>query len=360
MWPSGSQSGAGVPLSAKAALGKKLFFESGFSEPAGQSCATCHDPNAGFADPESDFPTSNGATTWVFGPRNSPSVAYASFSPPLHYDVQIASYVGGQFHDGRVDSLSEQAELPFLSPLEMHNYNKWLVIEKLKKSALSSEFKKVFGKNSLNVKTDAQADAAFSKIAEAIAEYESSSEVNRFSSKFDSFLQGKTMLSDQELRGLELFNGKARCAFCHSSSVVGDEPAPLFTSHLYSNLGIPKNWNSPFLYMPEVVNPFGEQFIDQGLGNTVAEFYPEGAKWEDGKFKTPTLRNVAKTAPYGHNGFFRTLKEIVHFYNTRDVASEGWPAAEEFANINTRIGNLGLTDEEEDAIVAFLHTLTDR
>lgn len=347
-------------LNDKAALGKLLFFETRLSEPEGQSCASCHDPLTGFADPEAYAPTSSGALEWVFGARNAPSAAYASFSPPLHYDETIASYVGGQFWDGRVDTLREQAEGPFLNPLEMHNYNKWLVIEKLIDAGLAPAFRKVYGKNSLRLRTDADANAAFSNIADAIAEYERSAEVNRFNSKFDQVLRGKDQLTEQEALGLTLFNGKARCGFCHPSTVQGGEPGPLFTNFLYTNLGIPKNWDSPFLYMSSEINPFGEDFTDVGLGNTVHEFYPEGAMWEDGKFKTPTLRNVELTAPYGHNGFFQSLKEIVHFYNTRDVAKEAWPPSEVYDNVNERIGNLGLTDEEEDAIVAFLKTLTDR
>jgi cytochrome c peroxidase len=163
-----------------------------------------------------------------------------------------------------------------------------------------------------------------------------------------------------EAQGLALFNGRAGCFVCHPSTPVGNQPAALFTNFTYHNLGVPKNWLNLFLYMPPDLNPDGSSFRDAGLGETVAEFFPAGAMWEVGKFKTPTLRNVALTAPYGHNGFFLTLKEIVHFYNTRDVPSEGWPAAEFFENRNARIGNLGLTDQEEDAIVAFMMTLTDQ
>ena len=359
LWPH-SEVPLASTLSAKAALGKQLFFEKRLSEPAGQSCATCHDPNTGFADPENKLPTSNGTLTWVFGFRNSPTVTYSKFIPPLDYDEGLVSYVGGLFWDGRVDSLAEQAEKPFLNPLEMHNYNKWLVVQSLIKAGHGPAFRKVYGAKSLDLKTDAQANAAFANIADAISAYEQSAELNRFSSKFDSHLKGKVKLTTQEALGLELFNGKGRCAFCHVSTAQNGQPGPLFTNFSYHNLGIPKNWSNPFLYQPDFINPLGDDFVDNGLGETVAEFYPEGAKWEDGKFRTPTLRNIEKTAPYGHNGFFRTLKEIVHFYNTREVPSAGWGPPEVSANENPRIGNLGLTDSEEDAIVAFLRTLTDK
>ncbi len=359
-WPRGE-----VPLqtstsAAKIALGKQLFFEKRLSDPAGQSCASCHDPASGFADPDRSMPTSNGVISWIFGPRNAPTIAYSKFVPPFDYDEAIQSYVGGLFWDGRVDSLAEQAEKPFLNPLEMHNYNKWLVVQSMIKAGHGTAFKRVYGAKSLDLKTDAQANAAFANMADAIAAYEASAEVNRFSSKFDAYLKGKAKLTPQEALGLELFNGKARCFFCHPSTAGANQPGPLFTNFTYHNLGIPKNWNSAFLYEPEWVNPFGDDFVDTGLGPTVAEFYPEGARWENGKFRTPTLRNVERTAPYGHNGFFKTLKEIVHFYNTRDVPAEAWGPPEISDNENPRIGNLGLTNAEEDAIVAFLRTLTDR
>lgn len=350
----------GVNLSAKAALGRQLFFEARLSRPDGQSCASCHAPSAGFADPEKFQPTSNGIRPWVFGPRNAPTVTYSSFIPPLHWDPTRNSYIGGLFWDGRVDTLEQQAKLPFFNPLEMHNFSKWDVINGMLEAGLAGNFRKVYGRNSLTLRTEAQADVVFNQIADAIATWERSAEVNRFNSKFDRFLQKKAKLTALEKQGMDLFNGRAGCFGCHTSQVVGTQPGPLFTNFSYHNLGAPKNWMSPFLYLPADLNPAGPLFVDRGLGDTVNQFFPAGAIWEDGKFRTPTLRNVARTAPYGHNGVFATLKEIVHFYNTRDVPSAGWPRAEVFENMNVRIGNLGLTDQEEDAIVAFLMTLTDQ
>jgi cytochrome c peroxidase len=347
-------------LSAQAALGKRLFFETRLSTPRGQSCGTCHAAGAGFADPIRTQPTSNGAINWIFGPRNAPSAAYASFSPPLHWDPTRRSYIGGQFHDGRVDTLEHQAGLPFLNPLEMNQLSKRDVIDAMIKAGIGPQFRQVYGQTSLNLSTEARVNGVYDKITAAIAAYERSGEVNRFNSKFDQFLKGQVQLTALEQQGLQLFNGKGRCAFCHSSTIQGQEPAPLFTNFSYHNIGVPKNWMNPFLYLPGDLNPDGPDFVDLGLGNTVAEFYPEGAMWEDGKFKTPTLRNIAKTAPYGHNGFFKNLKEIVHFYNTRDVPGAGWPPSEVYDNLNIGIGNLGLTDQEENAIVAFLKTLTDQ
>jgi len=133
------------------------------------------------------------------------------------------------------------------------------------------------------------------------------------------------------------------------------------------NLGVPKNPLNPFYDAPPKWNRAGKNWIDPGLGGFLAAAgYPYETEW--GKHKVPTLRNVDKrplsdpafVKAFGHNGYFKSLKEIVHFYNTRDVPLEFWPAPEVEENINTdELGDLGLTDEEEDAIVAFLQTLSD-
>ena len=158
---------------------------------------------------------------------------------------------------------------------------------------------------------------------------------------------------------MDLFNGKAKCANCHA--------APLFTDFTYDNLGVPRNPLNPFYHEPEW-NPDGANWVDTGLGGFLeAAGYAQSiyeAEW--GKQKVPTLRNVDLrpdkkfVKAYSHNGYFKSLEEIVHFYNTRDVPGAGWPAPEVADNINTtEMGNLGLNRGEELAIVAFLKTLSD-
>jgi cytochrome c peroxidase len=207
----------------------------------------------------------------------------------------------------------------------------------------------------------------YARIGLAIAEYEDSSEVNQFSSKYDYYLLGLVELTEEEMWGLELFEeeDKGNCAACH--------PGPLFTDFTFDNLGVPKNPDNPFYDMDTVllddgspINPEGADWIDPGLGGFLRSVgYDEsvyGPEW--GKHKVPTLRNVAK-APgpafpkaYMHNGAFKSLKEVVHFYNTRDVLI--WPEPEVSDTVNTdELGDLGLTDEEEDAIVKFMETLSD-
>ncbi|MFP5213211.1 MAG: cytochrome-c peroxidase [Acidobacteriota bacterium] len=349
-------------LSPKELLGKKIFFDTNLSKPVGMSCSSCHNPNVGWVDPDSNLPVSQGVVTPgkpnVFGGRNAPSSAYAAYSPAFHLDVATGLYVGGQFWDGRALTLADQAKGPFLNPVEM-KATKSYVVNQVRLSAYSQLFKDVYGPNSLNV-----VNSAYNLIADAIAAYETSHQVNKFSSKYDKFLKGTVQLTALEQRGLSRFGGKAKCSNCH----ILKSPAPgvntVFTDFTYDNLGVPSN--------PEVLTLIGNPaFVDLGLGASAALAAPDPL--QDGKFKVPTLRNVAKTFPYAHNGYFTKLQDIVHFYNTRDTlpvctgaagdvpGTTCWPAPEVAANVNvTEVGNLGLTAADELAIVAFLNTLSDQ
>jgi cytochrome c peroxidase len=337
------------PLASKTLVGKLLYFDPNLSDPPGQSCASCHSPEGGFADPDRDVPVSRGVKSWLVGNRNSPSAAYASFSPEFHYDEQEKLYVGGQFWDGRAKNLIEQAKGPFLNPLEMNNKKEADVVEKVKNSEYAVLFLQVFGQDAF---TDTA--KAYHAIAEAIAAFESSNEVNRFSSKYDYYLKkGASVFTDAEKRGLDLFNNKGKCAECHPSEKSKDGKSPLFTDFTYDNLGTPRNSQNPFYKLAKEFNPDGENFVDLGLGGFLKKAE------ENGKMKVPTLRNIELTAPYMHNGVFTTLKEVVDFYNTRDV-DQKWGPPEVNANVNKEeLGNLGLSAQEVEDLVAFLKTLTD-
>jgi len=345
-------------LTPQEQLGKSLFFDANLSTPSGQSCAVCHGPTVGWTGPDQAINAGGavyeGAVAGRFGNRKPPASAYAGDSPILHWDG--TKWVGGMFWDGRAtgdvlgDPLAEQAQGPFLNPAEQNNASPQVVIDKV----LASSYKNLF----LGICTNPDANQRYECIGRAIAAYERSKEVSQFTSKYDYWLQGKAKLTGQEQRGLELFNGKAMCANCHV--------APLFTDFTYDNLGVPKNPKNPFYHMP--YNPDGENWVDTGLGGFLqAAGYSEtvwGPEW--GKQKVPTLRNVdlrpAKKfmKAYSHNGYFKSLGEIVHFYNTRDVPGAGWPPPEVADNVNTtEMGNLGLNRGEELAIVAFLQTLSD-
>ena len=344
-------------LTAQEELGKYLFFDTTLSDPAGQSCAVCHAPDVGWTGPDEAINAAGavyeGAVPGRFGNRKPPASAYAGDSPILYYDGD--KWVGGMFWDGRAtgwtlgDPLAEQALGPFLNPLEQNNASPQVVIDKV----LASSYKDLF----LQVCTSGS--TYYECIGRSIAAYERSAEVSRFTSKYDYWLKGKARLTGQEQRGLALFRGKGKCANCHVE--------PLFTDFTYDNLGVPKNPMNPFYNEPDW-NPQGEAWVDTGLGGFLqAAGYGESVWWPEwGKQKVPTLRNVGLrpfkkfVKAYGHNGFFKSLEEIVHFYNTRDVSGAGWPPPEVADNINTEaMGNLGLNHGEELAIVAFLKTLSD-
>lgn len=353
-------------LGPKERLGRHLFNDVRLSEPAGQSCASCHDVRFAFTDPDKWTPTSQGVNPRLFGNRNTPTAMYMAFSPAFHFDETERLYIGGQFVDGRAATLEEQAKLPFLNPLEMANGSIQQLVDKVRASSYAPLFKRVYGRDALR---DDQ--AAYDKIADAIAAFERTWTFNRFSSKFDAWLAGKARLSSQELRGLDLYEreDKGNCAACHPSRPGADGSPPLFTDFTYDNLGVPKNPNNAFYRMKEQFNPAGKNFVDKGLGGVL------GLATEEGKFKVPTLRNIALTAPYMHNGYFSTLKGVTDFYNTRDTKpacaqdllpedkalKRGcWPKAEAPQNVNSdELGNLGLTETEVDDIVAFMNALTD-
>jgi len=336
-------------LSSKEQLGKLLFFEKSLSTPAGQDCSACHKPEFAFADPDTGLPVSKGAVEGRYGNRNDMSAAYSAYVPPLHKDTVEDIWVGGLFWDGRANSLEEQAMGPPLNPLEMANLDTLSIREKLRDLEYADMFEEIYGPDALD-----DPSTAFSNMADAIAAYERSAELNRFDSKYDHFLRGKAELTEQEIRGMGLFvsENKGNCAACHPSMPSQDGTPPLFTDYTYDNLGTPRNPENPFYTLSHDLNPDGFDYIDLGLAITVND------PAENGKFRVPTLRNVALTPPYLHNGVFKTLYQVVAFYNTRDVGP--WPLPEVAENVNDdELGDLGLSNQEIEDIVAFLLTLSD-
>ena len=254
-------------------------------------------------------------------------------------------------------------------------------------------------------------NATFDHLVLSIAADEASADVSPFSSKFDYALTHpqQTVLSREEIAGWELFRGKGKCNTCHldgtqsasgasagstpenSRSLLSGNPntGPLFTEFQAHNLGVPANHALPFYCETNpdqhgyVANPHGKGYVDHGVGGFLASATNPNKDWAqhtsqfEGRFQTPTVRNVDKrprpdfVKAYMHNGYFKSLKDVVHFYNTRDelprctdpldpqAGKQCWPAPEVSANEDRTIGNLGLSEQEENAIVAFLKTLTD-
>ncbi|MCB2129636.1 MAG: c-type cytochrome [Rhodobacteraceae bacterium] len=396
-------------LSLVEELGKSLFFDANLSVNGDQSCASCHDPAFGFSSPAQSAnalgAVVEGSVPGRFGNRKPPSSAYAAFSPVLHHvsDGDGVTLVGGAFLDGRAtgkklgSAVADQAQGPFLNPAEMALPHAACVVARVFSApGHSAGFSSVWGQDAVfeipaaitgacgdpdaRIAVDddvlrARIDEAFDRIAIAIARYESSSEVNPFSSRFDAWMDGQDTLSDQELRGFEVFEAedKGNCAACHVLTPTGRETRAIFTDWTFDNIGVPRNR----------ANPQGADYADPGLG-AFLKTDPVYAAYADdavGAQQVPTLRNLNKRSgpeavkAFMHNGYFKTLEGVVHFYNTRDtlprcadpLASEAealaancWPAPQFEATMNRdELGNLKLTDQEEADLVAFLKTLDD-
>jgi cytochrome c peroxidase len=365
-------------LVAKERLGKLIFFDTDLSLNGNQSCASSHGPGAGWAGDLSEVNAHGavyeGSIPGAFGDRKPPSSAYATFSPIFHMDKK-GLFVGGNFWDGRAtgeklgNPAADQAQGPFLNPVEQAQAAPADVVTKVcAASSYGDLFKQVWGAEACD---SGNVNMAYDAIALSIAAYEASPEVNSFTSKWDYSLKGAAKLTKLERKGFALFQGKGQCKSCHLSSGKN----ALFTDFSYDNLGLPKNPENP-------VYGNNPSFIDSGLGGFLASRsdYAAFAEANKGKHKVPTLRNVDLrpssdfVKAFGHNGYFKTLEGIVHFYNTRDVlpacpgdyteaealAENCWPAPEVPENVNTaELGNLGLSPAEEAAIVAFLKTLSD-
>jgi cytochrome c peroxidase len=360
----------------------------------------------------------------LFGNRKPPASSYATLSPVLDVVVEDgeALFVGGNFWDGRAtghelgNPAADQAKGPFLNPLEQALPDAACVVQRICTSNYAGLFKVAWGAQSCRIDWPAEVEEAcsqpdgevvlsaadrdrvektFNKVALSIAAFEDGRLVNQFSSKFDDFLKRRARLTSEERRGLELFRGKALCDRCHVLERGPGGTPPLLTDFTFDNLGVPRNPENPFYAMPAHINPLGRDWVDLGLGGFLSgtpRLRPDGsvlvpdyttfAQENLGKQKVPTLRNVDRrpgssfVKAYMHNGYFKSLKGVVHFYNTRDVkprcvdpftteaqalAQNCWPEPEVFENVNVEeLGNLGLTSEEEDALVAFMKTLSDR
>jgi cytochrome c peroxidase len=358
-------------------LGKSIFFDENLSLNQNQSCASCHGPEVGWTGPLSETNAHGavyeGSVPDSFGDRKPPSAAYATLSPIFHQDKQ-GLFIGGNFWDGRAtgevlgNPAADQALGPFLNPVEQALAVPADVVTRVCAAAYGDLFRDVWGAEACD---QASVDMAYGDIGLSIAAYEASPEVNAFTSKHDLTSTGAAKLSKEEQRGFALFRGKGQCKRCHTSN--GKQA--LFTDFTFDNLGVPQNPENPAV----VADP---SFVDPGLGGFLknADYDEDVYEAEWGKQKVPTLRNVDKrpdgdfVKAYGHNGYFKSLEGIVHFYNTRDVkpecagayteaqalAADCWPAPEVAENVNTdELGDLGLTPEEEAAIVAFLKTLSD-
>ena len=407
-------------------LGKVIFFDQNLSVRRNESCAFCHMPETGFGPPVSALNQTTaaypGSVRTRFSGRIPQPHTYASFSPVLHYNAGQGDFVGGAFWDMRATGLrlnspiAEQAQGPPVDPNELGMIDPACVVYRASERPYRPLAEQVWGAQAFainwpaDVKTTCDkpgpapapdpfpvhlapvdrgiAQSTFDGIAMAIAAYEGSPEMNPFSSKYDFVQAGKAEFTPEEKAGYDLFRSKAaHCNECHRDGGPGEEP--LFTDFTASNLGLPPNPAMPFYQESKpdqfgyTANPLGLKFLDAGVGGFLGGPHNPDAQWAPhassfiGKYKTPTLRNVDKrprpdfVKAYMHNGYLKSLKEVVHFYNTRDAlpsCKSGdpgekvicWPAPEHPETMNRKqLGKLGLSSKEENLIVAFLNTLTD-
>lgn len=354
-------------LSAAAQLGEKLFDDPILSSSGAQSCSTCHvKANHHAASDTRSVPA--GAAPGHEAARQAPSLQYLRFNTAFFF-AKDGTPTGGFTWDGRANTFGEQAEGPLLNPNEMANTSVEDVVAKLKRSTHADAFRKLFGNDILERPAD-----AFARLEYVLQQYQiEDADFAPFTSKFDFWQAGKAQLTAAELRGWSLFNdpNKGNCAACHLSTGVNGNP-PIFTDNTYDVLGVPRNM--------EIQANADSTYYDLGLcGPTRLDLSSRTDLC--GAFRVPSLRNVAATAPYFHNGAIKTLVDAVRFYVRRDTNPEEWyptdsngvvqkfndlPAAYH-RNVNTtevpynrKPGDTPALDEAEIAdLVSFLGTLTD-
>lgn len=302
-------------------LGEKLFFDKNLSKNRTQACATCHDPEHGFVDARKGpdglvRPTSLGDDGKSLGNRNAPTAAYARFVPEFKKDgerkridvTRLRGTIykgphGGVFLDGRAAGLAEQAMGPPVNPVEMGMPDAASVVERIKENKVYVQaFKKLFGQDIFNSPNN-----AYGAMGEAIAAFERTPLFAPFDSRYDRYLRGEIEISFKERSGMALFFGRfANCGVCHQKYAFGDPSLAkyeTFSSDEYHNIGTPMN--------PAVTQT--STLGDVGLPNNPAVATSTSGL---GKFRVPTLRNVAVTGPYMHDGSFRDLETVVRFYET--------------------------------------------
>ena len=391
------------PLSAAALLGKQIFFDASLSASGKQSCASCHSPDHEYGPPDGAAVQQGGASGTMQGQRAVPSLRYLYRTPnfsigpddPTNETVNVgklaseyagtghaqktvgsaASAVamvpqGGLFWDGRVNTFESQALGPLLNPVEMANKDVTSVAAKLRKAPYASGFTQLFGAAILGNPPRLVDEAMF-----AVARYEvEDPSFHPYSSKYDYWLEGRARLTAAELRGLELFEDKAKanCAGCHLDRPGKDGQPPMFTDFQYEALGVPRNRSLRGNHDP--------RYYDLGLCGPTRTDLQKDTQY-CGMFKTPSLRNSALRKVFFHNGYYHDLSQVLVFYAFRDTdpgkvyprGSDGKPV--KFDDVpKAYLANMDVTDPPFDRkpgeppamseadmrdIIAFLGTLTD-
>ncbi len=365
--PGDARAANAVDLSTREKLGEALFFDTNLSKNRTQACASCHSPDHAFTDPretpEAGAAVSLGDDGTSLGDRNAPTAAYARFSPPFGKSKTTGRYHGGQFLDGRAKDLAEQAGGPPLNPVEMGMPDQASVVARLKENpAYVAAFEALYGPKVLD-----KAASGYAAMTGAIAAYERTPEFAPFDSKYDRYLRGEVKLTDQEELGRLLFFSQqfTNCSQCHRLNAQVGAPEETFTNYEFHNIGVPKN------IAARAAAGLKPDSRDLGLAQNPHVKGKQKAA-QAGLFRTPTLRNVAVTGPYMHNGVFKDLRTVILFYNTYNTKNPArhinpetgapFTPPEVAQNISLKELESGpaLDDRRVDALVAFLKTLTDK
>ena len=347
----------------KEAFGRALFFDEDLSLNRTQACATCHNPETGFADPRDNEvagAASMGDDGTSIGDRNAPTASYAAFSPVFRI-TKDGKAVGGQFHDGRAADLQAQAAGPPLAAGEMAMPSKAAVLERLlEKPEYVASLRALYGQAVLE-----NAETAYDAMTDAIAAFEKTDFFSPFDSKYDRWLAGAYKMTPMEELGRVLFFSQqfTNCNLCHQFNPRPGAERETFSNYEYHNIGVPVN------VALRQANGVAVTHKDTGLAANPAD--TDKAK-STGQFKTPTLRNVAVTGPYMHNGVFADLKTVVAFYNSYNSKSEaarinpetgevwGSPEVADTLSMTELTEGPALDDKRMEALVAFMKTLTDQ
>jgi len=368
--PAGTST-APAAMNAREALGKQIFFDTRLSNPPGTSCASCHDPARAFSGNHgSTVGVALGSRPGHLARRNTPSVLYMKYVPAFYFaledDDDVAeSPFGGFGWGGRADSVAGFSRLPLLDPNEMNNRSEGDVAAKLRSAPYAESFAREFP-GGLDT-----ASGAVGALGKALEAYLTSAVMAPFSSKYDDYLRHTATLTPLEMRGLQLFKNpdKGACDACHRFEDSSNRPSrSMFSNYGYDALAVPRNREIPANADPN--------YHDLGLCERKAIVAPSSAPNWCTDFRTPSLRNVAVRERFMHNGAFTKLRDVVAFYATRSTNPAHWyPPGAKFDDVPARYrGNVNVAslpynrregatpaydDDDVDAIVAFLETLTD-
>ncbi|WP_428311315.1 cytochrome-c peroxidase [Hydrocarboniphaga sp.] len=358
-------------VAAMTALGRRMFFDTSLSASGQLACASCHDPAHAYGPPDSRPVQPGGSDQQQSGFRAAPSLRYLQSVPPFteHYyeedddDSLDQGAAGGRTWDGRAQSAHEQAILPLLSPQEMANKDAATVVARLRAAPYAAQFRAAFGDDVFD-----NGDRAWRAALLSLEVFQQSpAEFYPYDSKYDAFLRHEVALGEQEARGLRLFEAedKGNCIACHPSRVRGGA-FPAFTDFGYVALGVPRN--------PKLPANADAGFHDLGLCGPLRTDLKDKAEY-CGRFRTPSLRNVAQRKLFFHNGVYSTLREAVEFYARRDVQPQRfYPRGKPFddlpagyrdnINMDPPFGRKpgdkpALSEAEIDDLIAFLGTLSD-